>query len=138
RASGEIWNGYFVHVNVQTLVKRGEHFRETDRTFRGFTTEPIGCADDLPVAHSTTGEHRAGNARPMIATAILVDRGCPSKFAPHHDRHIFVESSIVQISNQCADSLVEQRKILPERAEIITVMIPTAECNGHAPRAGFH
>ena len=53
------------------------------------------------------------------------------------DRNIFIQTTLVQIFNQCAQALIEQRQVLSQRAEVIAVMIPAAEREGHAAGARF-
>src|ERR1043166_8146435 len=71
----------------------------------------------------------------MIATGVLVNRGRAAELAPNDNGNVLVQAALMQILDQRAHSLVEQREVLPQRAEIIAVMIPSAERQGHAAGA---
>src|SRR5436190_21292002 len=103
----------------------------------GFAAKPIRRTNDLAHFHSPASEQRTRNTRPMIAPAILVDRGCATKFAPNNYRNIFVESALMDVFNERVHTLIEQRQILAQRAEVVAVMVPTAERESHATRASF-
>src|SRR5947207_1451151 len=68
---------------------------------------------------------------------VLVDRRCASELAPDHDRDILVETALVQVLDQRADALVQQRQILSQSAEIVAVMVPATEGKRHATCSGF-
>src|SRR5687767_1508014 len=81
--AGKVGHGGFIHVDAHVVVKRSKDFLEMHWAFRGFAPETVGCANGLSHPHAATGQQRARNARPMVATAILVDRGRAAKFAPN-------------------------------------------------------
>src|SRR5437660_11150260 len=73
----------------------------------------------------------------MIAPAILVDGRRTTELTPHNHRNIFVQSALVQIFDQRAESLVEERQVLTQRSEVVAVMVPTTERQRDAPGACF-
>ena len=109
------------------MIERGEDFAELHGALAGFPSEPVGGANHLPYFHAAAKKHRAGNARPMVAPAILVDRGRAPELAPDHNRHVLVQPARVQVLHQGAHTLVEHRQVLAQRVEILAVMIPAAE-----------
>ena len=60
----------------------------------------------------------------MIAAAVLVDRRRAAELAPDHHAKLLCPSPVGRDPAQGGQPLVEQRQILAQRAEIITVMIP--------------
>src|ERR1051325_4238516 len=94
RAAREIVDRDFVHVGAQIVVKRGEYFAEGHGPFHRFAAEPVSRADDLPGLHPAAEEHGAGDARPMIASAVLVDRRRAAELAPNDDRNVLVTAAL--------------------------------------------
>src|SRR4051812_15723284 len=127
RTAGEIGHGCRCDVDAEVMIKGGEDFAELDGAIHGFTSEAIGGADDLTRFHSAASEQGAGDPRPMVASAIFVDRRSAAELAPDDNRNIFFKTAIINVIDQGGQTLVEQWEILTERAEIIAVMIPTAE-----------
>ena len=74
----------------------------------------------------------------MVATAILINRGRPTKLAPSDDADIVLEPSIVQVGNQSAEGLIQQRQVIAGVAEIVAVIIPEAVGHGDEPGSGFN
>src|SRR5207249_10315688 len=97
RTAAEVRNCDLVHVDAQALIQRGEHFAEINASFSGFAAKTVSRANDLTVLHATGREHSAGNARPMVAPGIFVDRWRAAEFAPHDDGNVFVEPARVNI-----------------------------------------
>src|SRR4051812_20866096 len=126
RTAGEIGQGCGCDVDAEVMIKGGEDFAELDGAINRFASEAIGGADDLTSFHSAASEQGAGDARPMVASAIFVDRRSAAEFTPDDNRNIFFETTIVDVINQGGQALVEQREILTKRAEVVAVMIPTA------------
>src|SRR6185503_5099019 len=85
RASGKIVERDLVGVDAEIVIQRREDFTEVHGPFHGFAAQPIRGANDLADFHSTTEQRRAGNTRPMIPPAVLVDRRRAAELAP--DNH---------------------------------------------------
>ena len=75
--------------------------------------------------------------RPVIAAGVVVDFRRAAEFAPHDDRHIFIQAPLVQIGDQGGRRTVEQRAVVANRLEILPVVVPAAEVERDDPRAGF-
>src|SRR5947207_10594579 len=88
--------------------------------------------------HTTAGQHCAGNSGPMITTGILVDGWRATELAPYDDRNILIQSAQVQIFHQCAKSLIKKREVLPQRSEVVTMMVPPTERQRYAAGTRFH
>src|SRR5882724_1408435 len=74
----------------------------------------------------------------MVASGVFVDGRRAAKFAPNHNRNILVQTALMNVLNQRAEPQIQQRKVLAKSAEIVSMMIPAAERERDAPRAGFH
>src|SRR4051794_34405901 len=85
RPAAQIGDGDLVNIEVKTLVERREYVTELHRPFGGFTTKPIRCTNYLAGFHASTRQQSAGDAGPMIATRIFVDRRCPAKLTPNNN-----------------------------------------------------
>src|SRR4030095_15967550 len=135
RPTGQIVDRGFCDVDAEVMIQRCENFPEAHWAFNRLAAEAIRRANDLAVAHRTSGEQRARDTRPMIAPGVLIDRWRASELTPHHDSDILVQASLAQVGEQRRQSLIEQRQVLPERVEIPSMMIPAAESHSHAARA---
>src|SRR5690242_17874734 len=120
------------------MIKRGEYFPELHRSFAGFAAQSIRRANDLPMAHPAACEQRARDPRPMIPSAVLVNGRSAPKFSPNHHRNILVQTARVKVLNECAQALVQERQVLPQGSEVITMMIPATESQRHTARSRFH
>src|SRR5439155_6948850 len=69
--------------------------------------------------------------------AILVDGRRTTELAPNDYCNILVQSALVQIFDQRAESLIEQRQVLMQRSEVVAVMVPATERQRYAPGARF-
>ena len=49
----------------------------------------------------------------MITSAVFIDGRGAAELTPNHDRNILVQAALMQIFDQGAEPLVEQRQILP-------------------------
>src|SRR5688500_13513710 len=64
--------------------------------------------------------------RPMIATRVLVNLRRPSEFAQQDDEGGVEQSSIVEITNEGGDALIDIGHLrFPQALENVRVMIPT-------------
>src|SRR5262249_40150743 len=138
RTAIQIWHGDLVHVDAEAVVKRGEDFAELHGAFHGFAAQTVGGANDVSRLHAAAENQPTGDPRPVIPAGVLVDRRRATKFAPDDYGHIFLQAAAVQVINQGAHALVQQRQILAEGTKVITVMILTAESQSHAAGARFH
>src|SRR6266536_3462679 len=137
RPAAQIGDGDLAHVDAEVVIERGEDVAELDRPLRCLAAQAIRGPDYLAGFHAAASEHAARDARPMVTAGVFVDgRGAP-ELAPDNDRNILVETALVQVLDQRADALIEQREVLPERAKIIAMMVPAAEGEGHAACAGL-
>ena len=119
------------------MIKRGEDFAELHGPLGGLAAETIRRANHLAGLHAASEEQPARDARPMIASAVLVDGGRAAELAPNDHRNILVQSALVQILDQRAESLIEQRQVLAQSTEVVAVMVPAAERQGDAAGARF-
>src|SRR2546426_5292587 len=85
RATAEVGERDFAHVDAEVVIERGEDVAELDRPVRCLAAEAISRANHLPGLHAAAGQQSAGNTRPMIATGVLVDRRRAAKLAPDDD-----------------------------------------------------
>src|SRR5207249_9436724 len=74
----------------------------------------------------------------MIASRVLVDGRRAAKLAPNDNGHILFQTAPVQVFDQRADALVEQREVGFCVLVIVAVIIPETERDGHDTRAGFN
>src|SRR5207248_2838516 len=137
RPAAQIGDRDLAHVNAQVVIEGGEDVAELDWSIGGFSAQPIGGADHLAGLHAAAGEQSARDARPMVAAGVFVDGGGSAELAPDDNRNILVEAALVQVIYQRAHALVEQREVLPQRAEIVAVMVPAAESERHAAGASL-
>ena len=137
RATGEVGEGDLVRIKADTVVERGEDFAEVEGAVIGLAAEAVRGADDLAGPHAAAGQHGAGNLRPVVAAGVVVDLRRAAELAPKDHRHVLVQAALMQVLDQRAEALVEQRTVLPERVVDAAVMIPAAEREGHAARAGL-
>src|SRR5437588_1745579 len=73
----------------------------------------------------------------MIASRVFVDGWGATKLAPDHEGNVLVQTALVQILDERADTLVKQRQVLAQRAKIVPVMVPAAEGEGDTARASL-
>ena len=73
----------------------------------------------------------------MIASRVFVDGWGAAKLAPDDEGNVLVETALMQILDERADTLVKQRQVLAQRAKIVSVMVPAAEGEGDTARAGL-
>src|SRR2546429_8384130 len=73
----------------------------------------------------------------MIASRVFVDGWGATKLAPDHEGNVLVQTALVQILDERADTLVKQRQGLAQRAKNVPVMVPAAEGEGDTARAGL-
>ena len=59
RATAEVRNRHFAHVNAEVVIERGEDVAELDRPVRSFAPEPIRRANHLPGLHAAAGQQPA-------------------------------------------------------------------------------
>src|SRR5437660_1057924 len=136
--ASQIGNRHLVDIDAKAVIERREHVAELHGSFDRFAAQPISRSDYLSGLHTAACEQSARNARPVIAPCVFVDRRCAAKFAPDHDRDILVQTTLMNILDQRAQPLIQQRQVLAKSAEIVSMMIPAAERQRDAPRAGFH
>ena len=85
------------------MVERRENFAKGDRAFVGFAAETIRGADDLAGFHSAAGQHRAADARPVVASGVFVDDRSAPELTPNDNAHVLVESTLVQVGDERRD-----------------------------------
>src|SRR5207302_978047 len=127
RAACQIRDGGLAYVDAEVVVKRREDIAEQHGTFGGFAAPTVRRADGLAGPHAAAGEQSASDLRPMIAAGVLVDRRRAAKLAPHDDRDILVQPAPVQVLDQRADALVEQRQVGFRVLVVVAVIIPETE-----------
>src|SRR5436190_19267150 len=88
RASGQVVQRHLVRIDAQVVVEGREDFAELHRALHRFATQAIGRANHLANLHSAAKHHRARDARPMIASAIIVDGRCAAEITPNDYGHV--------------------------------------------------
>ena len=119
RSAGMIVQRDLGHIDAELAVKRRKDLAEGHRTVRGLRGDLVRGADDLTVTHAATGEKSAVHPRPVIAACFRIDGGCAAKLAPADDRHILIQTTLVQIGDEGGEARVEQRQVLAELAEVV-------------------
>ena len=71
------------------------------------TAVTIGRTDDLSARHAGSSHRNAVGVRPVIAALVLVYLGCSSKLSNETDQGILEQTSIVHVSNQRGECLVD-------------------------------
>src|SRR6266852_9501449 len=97
RPAGQIVDRHLGHVDAKVMIEGGEDVAKLHRPLGHLAAQTISYADDLAGLHPATGQQGAGDARPMIATGILVDRRGAAELAPDYDGYILVQTALVQI-----------------------------------------
>ncbi len=82
--------------------------------------------------NAATSQKRGRHTRPMIAPRVFVDLGRTAELPPNNHGNLLVQAPLVQIFDQRADSLIQQRQISARVLMIIPMVIPKSEGNGHA------
>ena len=119
------------------MVERGEDFAEVDAAICNLAAEPVRRADDLAGLHPAAGEQRAADLRPVIAPGVRVDLRGASELAPRHHRHVLVQPTLMQILDERAHGLIEEREMGEQFAVVVAVEIPATEIQRHAAGTGF-
>ena len=120
-----------------------------DHVFTAF----IGRADETTGLDAATGPKIGKSARPMIAAwlnrsrrgagvacpraGLIVDLGRPSKLAGHDHQHSFVQSSFVNVLDQCGNRLIVRCCTKSHRVKdmmIDCVVVPVADAATQRPR----
>ena len=138
RPTVEIVEGGCIRVDAQRVIQRGVHLGECYRTVAGLAAEAVGRTYDLSVIESAAGEQAARDARPMVAAGVFVDGRCAAELTPANDDDILVQSALVQILDECSETLVEHGEVLSGAIEIAPVPIPSAEGERHAAHTNFN
>ena len=120
------------------MIQRGEDFAEVHTSLHDLSAEAIGRADHLACLHPTPGKERAAHLRPVVASGVLVDLGSASKFPPGHHGHILLHAALMQVLDQRAVGLIEEREMGQQLAVIIAVEVPASEVEGDAAGTRFH
>ena len=71
----------------------------------------------------------------MISSSIFIDGGGAAELAPNDNENIFVETSFMQVLDQCRNPTVEHWKIFFCQFEIISMIIPKSKSHGDTARA---
>ena len=106
-----------------------------DRAIRDFGSVAVGGSDDLASPESAAGDQSIADIGPVIATRFGIDSRRPTEFTPRHDRHVFIESSFVQVRDQRMHPLVEHREMrVLTFTEVAGVKVPASEIERHNAR----
>src|SRR5205085_1451595 len=97
RATESIQYGRVFDIDAHAVVEGGEDLLEVNRARGRLFTEAVGGADDLSRSHAAAGQQGAGDTRPVIASAVLVDARRPSELAPDDNGYILVQSAIIDV-----------------------------------------
>jgi hypothetical protein len=139
RATTEVFQLDIIGFDAEVTIQRGQHFGEVHRSVGDLCAEPIGCADHLTVAKTTSCQQSATDLRPVIAAGFGIDAWCASEFAPRDDSHILVESPHMQILDQRREALIELGQVRVLHAvKVVAVKIPPSEVQCDDATAGLH
>src|SRR6516165_8136645 len=83
RTAGKVGKLRAGHIDPQALIEGGEDVTEMNRPGMRLLTPACRRAENLPAAHTASRHQGAGNLRPVVAAAILVDPRCAAKLAPN-------------------------------------------------------
>ena len=95
------------NVDPHVMVKRGKYLAQIDRSVGGFPTLGIGCPNDLPVLHATSGKENRHDTTPMVAASVAVYLGRATKFTPDNDRDVIEHGSIAQVLDEIGYTFVQ-------------------------------
>src|SRR5262245_42914435 len=84
----------------------------------------VGGADNLSHIEAATGHEREAGGPPMVAARVLVDARCPTHLAPEDDCYVLIQATLVQISDQTEDPLVDAGQELPQPMKVLSVEVP--------------
>ena len=129
------------------MVKRGEDFLECYGSVRWFSSLTVGRSNHLSVSHTTACHQGTSYARPVITPDFCTDLWCSTKFTPNQNGCVFVQSSVMQVVNQCRDRFVEDWEVFffaskdavvsPAFCIETAVPVPLAVINGDDTCPGF-
>src|SRR5678815_1735433 len=130
-------------IDPKHLVDRGHDVLECEAAARGELGAGVSLANHLTHLESATVEERAAGIRPVLAAG--TDRrnlGGATEFAEHHDEHILVQATVLQVAHESVNAPVQQRQQIPESEENIshrtTVMVPVADPKRDDADSRFH
>src|SRR5207302_10051299 len=96
-------------------------------------------ANDPTGPQPSARQEGAADLRPMVTAGIFVNDRRPAELAPRDHGDVFVQSALVQILDQRAHALIEQRAVgVFELREVVAVKIPATEIERHASSPRFH
>ena len=141
RAAIEVGERCGGHVDAEVAVQRGVQLAVGDGPGDGFSCDPVGCPDDLARPHPAAGQQREVDLRPVIATHLRADLRRASELAQDDNGAILIESALVQVLDERADTLIEGRQILffPIEDGVVgpAVPVPFAVIQRDDPDTGF-
>ena len=137
RPSGLIRNCCVKRVDSKTIIERRKDFLIMHGAILRDFAKPIGGTDHLSHFHAATGHQTAGHLRPVISTAVFVDTRSSSEFTPCDHAYILIQPSLVQISHQCGDSLIQFGQLRWQAFKIRSVSVPASERQRDAAYARF-
>lgn len=136
-AAGEVGDGDLIGVDPELVVERGEDLAEVDAAVGDFATETVGGSDDVAGFHAAAGEEGAADLRPVVAAAVFVDLGGAAEFAPCDDGDVLVHTAEVEVFDESAEALIEEREVCEEFGVVGAVEVPAAEVECDAAGTGL-
>src|SRR5688572_439225 len=97
RAAAEVEFADGAQVEAEVVIERGPDFLEADGPADRVLAQAVGRADDLTGPHAAAGEQGARDLRPVVAAGAAVDLRRAAELAPDDDRHVLVQTALVQI-----------------------------------------
>lgn len=135
--AGEVGDGDLIGVDAELVIECGEDLAEVDTAVGDFAAEAVGGTDDVAGFHAAAGEEGAADLRPVVAAAVFVDLWGAAEFAPCDDGDVFVHAAEVEVFDEGAEALIEEREVGEEFGMIGAVEVPAAEVESDAAGTGF-
>ena len=106
-------------IDAEVVVNRREDVFLSDRPSDCRAGGAVGFTDDDSAAHSSAGENRGADLRPVMpAAALRIDARSPAKLAPGNDRHIVQSAALFKVGDQRRQPMINDRQDVSHPREI--------------------
>ena len=137
RSTGRVGDRRGLGIDSQTVVERRHHFLHVNRALDRFFAKLVRGTDGLTRFHPATGQPRAADFGPVIATGVAVDFGCSTKLTPNGDRRVVEHPTLLQVFDQRAEALIQLSAMVSNQIKVLAVTIPSPETETHDAHARF-